>query len=251
MLTKRIIPCLDIKDGMVVKGVGFRDIAAVGNPIKMAKRYYLEGADELCLLDISASEERRKTMVELIANISKEAFIPITVGGGIESIEDISLLLKNGADKISLCTSAVNNPGLIKEAAKKFGSQCIVISLDVKRRQDYLELFIYGGKKSTGIDAFEFALECKRLGAGEILINSLDYDGTGKGYDLEMIKKIATKVNIPIIASSGAGALTDIKDAFEKGYADAVLAASIFHYNRYSIMQVKEYLRKEGIEVRP
>jgi cyclase len=250
MLTKRIIPCLDVKNGKVVKGINFKNLNIVGYPVELAIKYYNEGADELCFLDITASSEKRKTMVELVRKISKNIFIPFTVGGGIRTIEDIEALLKNGADKVTLCTEAVKKPGIIKEASQRFGSQCIVISLDVKKNNGFYEIYIYGGKKRTGLDAFAFAKKCYKLGAGELLVNSLDRDGTNGGYDLELIRTISESVKIPIIASSGAGNLNQIYDTFTKGKADAALAASIFHYDKYSIADVKKYLKKRGINIR-
>ncbi len=250
MLTKRIIPCLDVKDGKVVKGTNFKNLKIVGDPIELAIRYYNEGADELCFLDIAATIEGRKTMVELVKKIAKKIFIPFTVGGGIKTIEDIEILLKNGADKVCFCTKAVEDPNIIMEASQRFGSQAIVISIDVKKNNNYWELYIYGGKKATGINAIEFAKKCETLGAGEILLNSLDADGTNKGYDLEITKLIAESVNIPVIASSGAGSLGQIYDVFLKGKADAALAASIFHYGKYSIAEVKNYLKQKGVDVR-
>jgi cyclase len=252
MLTKRIIPCLDVKDGKVVKGINFDRLKVVGDPVELAIKYYNEGADELCFLDISATSEKRKTMLSLVKEIAINIFIPFTVGGGIRTIEDIEILLKSGADKVAICTVAVENPDFVKEAANRFGSQAIVISFDVKRNKSegYWELFTYGGKKATGIDAVEFAKKCKIFGAGEILLNSLDTDGMKTGYDIEITKLISDSVNIPVIASSGAGNLRQILEAFSIGKADAALAATIFHNNIYSIRQVKEYLKQNGADVR-
>ncbi|MBT3721267.1 imidazole glycerol phosphate synthase subunit HisF [archaeon] len=250
MLSKRIIPCLDVKNGKVVKGTNFKNLVEVGDPVELAIKYYKEGADELCFLDITASSENRKTMIEVVRNVAESIFIPFTVGGGIKTIEDINILLKNGADKVTFCTEAIKNPNIIKKASNKFGSQCIVISLDVKKNNDYWELFIYGGKQATGIDAIQFAKKCEELGAGEILLNSLDTDGTNQGYDIEITKLISEAINIPIIASSGAGNPEQILIAFREGKADAALAASIFHYEQYSISDVKNYLKSNSIEVR-
>ena len=250
MLTKRIIVCLDVKNEKVVKGTNFKNLKEIGDPVELAIKYYNQGADELCFLDISASIENRKTMAEIVKKVANNIFIPFTVGGGIKTIDDIKLLLKNGADKVTYCTEAVKNPQIIKKASNKFGSQCIVISLDVKKNKNYWELYIYGGKKATGIDALQFAKQCEKLGAGEILLNSLDTDGMKKGYDLEITKLISESVNIPVVASSGAGNLEQIKNAFTKGKADAALAASIFHYNKYSITDVKKYLNENGVDVR-
>ncbi len=250
MLTKRIIPCLDVKDGKVVKGTNFNNLRDVGDPVELAVKYYNEGADELCFLDIIASIEKRKTMVELVRRVANKLFIPFTVGGGIKTIEDIRLLLQNGADKVALCTEAVNNPNIIKEASKKFGSQCIVVSIDVKKNSDCWEVYIYGGKKPTGLDALEFAKNCEQLGAGEILLNSLDKDGTKAGYDLEITRRISESVNIPVIASSGAGSPEQIYMALTTGKADAALAASIFHYGKYTVKEVKDYLRIKGLCIR-
>lgn len=250
MLTKRIIPCLDVMNGKVVKGINFKNLKEIGDPVELAKKYYEQGADELCFLDIAASIENRKTMLNIVKKVASNIFIPFTVGGGIKTIDDITLLLKNGADKVTFCTEAIINPNIIKEASKRFGSQCIVISLDVKKNNNFWELYIYGGKKATGIDALNFAKKCDAFGAGEILLNSLDTDGTKKGYDLEITKLIAESVNIPVIASSGAGTLEQIKDAFTVGKADAALAASIFHYNEYTVNDVKNYLKNNGVEIR-
>ena len=250
MLTKRIIPCLDVKNGKVVKGTNFKNLKEVGDPVDLAIKYYNEGADELCFLDITASIENRKTMLDIVKKVANNIFIPFTVGGGIKTIEDIQLLLKNGADKVTFCTEAVKNPEIIKQAAEKFGSQCIVVSLDVKKNNEYWELYIYGGKESTGIEALAFAKQCEKLGAGEILLNSLDKDGMKRGYDLEITRLISESVNIPVIASSGAGSLEQIYQAFAKGEADAALAASIFHYDKYSIKDVKNYLKNKGVDVR-
>ena len=250
MLTKRVIPCLDVKNGQVVKGKGFVNLKYAGNPVKLARKYYEYGADELVFLDIIASYEKRKTMIDLVEKVAKQIFIPFTVGGGISTIGDIRNLLKAGADKISINTATINNPNLIKEAAEKFGSQCIVVAIDAKKIKNKWEVFVKGGRQSTGLDAIEWAKKVESFGAGEILLTSMNKDGTKEGYDLELTRKISESVNIPIIASGGAGSLESIAKVFKEGKADAALAASIFHYKKYSIKQVKRYLQKKGIEVR-
>jgi len=250
MLTKRVIPCLDVKNGQVVKGKGFVNLKYAGNPVKLARKYYEDGADELVFLDIIASYEKRKTMIDLVEKVAKQIFIPFTVGGGISTIGDIRNLLKAGADKISINTATINNPNLIKEAAEKFGSQCIVVAIDAKKIKNKWEVFVKGGRQSTGLDAIEWAKKVESFGAGEILLTSMNKDGTKEGYDLELTRKISESVNIPIIASGGAGSLESIAKVFKEGKADAALAASIFHYKKYSIKQVKRYLQKKGIEVR-
>lgn len=252
MLTKRIIPCLDVKDGRVVKGKNFINLQNAGDPVELAKRYNQEGADELVFLDITASYEGRKTFLKTVKNVAKQIFIPFTVGGGINDIEDISALLNAGADKVSLNTAAIRNPNLIKQAADKFGSQCIVIAIDAKKnnKNNNWQVFIKGGRENTKLDAIEWAKKAERLGAGEILLTSMDKDGTKNGYDIELTKTISRSVNIPIIASGGAGSLSCISEAFTKGEADAALAASIFHYEKYTINEVKKYLEKNNIKVR-
>ncbi len=250
MLSKRIIPCLDVKAGLVVKGKMFINLEYAGEPVELAKRYENEGADELVFLDIAASQENRKTMVEVVKKVAKEIFIPFTVGGGIGSIDDIRKLLNAGADKVSINTAAIENPKLISEAAAQFGSQCIVVAIDAKKTEDRWTVYSKGGKSQTGLDAVEWAETAALLGAGEILLTSIDRDGTKSGYDVELIRKISEKIRIPVIASGGAGNLADIADAFNIGKADAALAASVFHYGKYSIRDVKEYLKKSGIEVR-
>ena len=250
MLTKRVIPCLDVKNGQVVKGKGFVNLKYAGNPVKLARKYYEDGADELVFLDIIASYEKRKTMIDLVEKVAKQIFIPFTVGGGISTIGDIRNLLKAGADKISINTATINNPNLIKEAAEKFGSQCIVVAIDAKKIKNKWGVFVKGGRQSTGLDAIEWAKKVESFGAGEILLTSMNKDGTKEGYDLELTRKISESVNIPIIASGGAGSLESIAKVFKEGKADAALAASIFHYKKYSIKQVKRYLQKKGIGVR-
>lgn len=253
MLTKRIIPCLDVKDGQVVKGKNFVDLKYAGDPVELAKKYNEQGADELVFLDITASYEKRKTMVEVVRKVAKQIFIPFTVGGGIQNIEDMRNLLNAGADKVSLNTAAVKNPELITQAAEKFGSQCVVIAIDAKlseRRDGTWEVFINGGREAAGRDAVAWAKKVQELGAGEILLTSMDCDGTKKGYDIELTRAISESVTIPVIASGGAGSLKSIGDVFKEGKADAALAASIFHYGKYTINDVKEYLAKKKIQVR-
>jgi len=250
MLSKRIIPCLDIKEGRVVKGVKFLGLRDAGDPVEVAKVYDQQGADELVFLDITASFENRKTLVDLVLKIAENIFMPFTVGGGIGEIQDIRNILNAGAEKVSLNTQAVKLPQLISDAAKRFGSQCIVVAIDAKKKANSWEVFINGGRTPTGIDAVVWAEKVARLGAGEILLTSMDFDGTKNGYDLELTKAITSKVNIPLIASGGAGSLEDFYNVFSKANADAALAASLFHYQEFSVKQVKEYLNKRGISVR-
>jgi cyclase len=250
MLTKRIIPCLDVMDGKVVKGRNFENLQYAGEPAELAKKYNEEGADELVFLDITASKEKRKTIFRTVKQVSKELFIPLTVGGGISGIDDIRTLLNAGADKVSINTAAVRNPLLIKEAAGEFGSQCILVAIDAKRKGNSWEVSIKGGSEFTGINAVEWAKKAESLGAGEILLTSMDKDGTKSGYDLELTAKISESLNIPVIASGGAKDVLSIAEVFKKGKADAALAASIFHYGTYKVNDVKAYLKKAGIEVR-
>lgn len=264
MLSKRIIPCLDIKEGRVVKGVKFLGLRDAGDPVEVARVYDEQGADELVFLDITASFENRKTLVDLVEKIARNIFMPFTVGGGIGEIADIRNLLNAGAEKVSLNTQAVKFPELISTAAKRFGSQCIVVAIDAKRKQktedgirkteklavDHWEVFINGGRTPTGIDALVWAEKVARLGAGEILLTSMDCDGTRDGYDLELTRSVTQKVNIPVIASGGAGCLEDFYNVFVKANADAALAASLFHYQELSIRQVKSYLKERGVAVR-
>lgn len=250
MLAKRIIPCLDIKNGSVVKGKRFGNLRYAGNPLELAKRYYGQGADELVFLDINASYEGRKTTLGLVEEIGKNIFIPFTVGGGIQTIEDIRKILNAGADKVSINTAAIKNPRLISSVAKQFGSQCIVVAIDAKRNGKNWEVYVQGGRKGTGIDAIKWAKKAEMLGAGEILLTSMDKDGTKEGYDLELTKKVSESVNIPVIASGGANNLKSILEVFRKGKADAALAASIFHYGKFLIKDVKKYLSKNRIEIR-
>lgn len=250
MLCKRIVPCLDLKDGRVVKGVNFVNLIDAGDPVSVAKAYSDAGADEVVFLDITASSDNRATIVDVIERAASEVFIPLTVGGGIRSVEDIRTILNAGADKISINSSAVKNPDLINEGAEKFGSQCIVVAIDAKRNGDMFEVYLNGGRVPTGIDAIEWAKEAERRGAGEILLTSMDADGTKAGYDLELTRGVAEAVNIPVIASGGAGSMKDFKDVFVKAKADAALAASLFHFKEMEIIDLKHYLNDEGIAVR-
>ncbi len=252
MLAKRIIPCLDVKDGKVVKGINFINLRDAGDPTEQAKVYEEAQADELVFLDITASCEKREIIKDLVKKVASIIFIPFTVGGGLRSLEDIKEILQCGADKVSLNTSAVKNPELISKSANKFGSQCIVLAIDAKRiaSQNKWEVYINGGRTPTGIDALEWAIKGEKLGAGEILLTSMDRDGTKCGYDIELLKTISENVNIPVIASGGAGKLEHLFEAIVYGKADAVLAASIFHYGEYSIQEAKQYLRSKGICVR-
>lgn len=250
MLSKRIIPCLDIKEGRVVKGVKFLGLRDAGDPVEVARIYDVQGADELTFLDITASLEKRKILIALVEKIARNIFMPFTVGGGVGDIEDIKNILNAGAEKVSINTQAVKFPQLISSASKRFGSQCIVVAIDAKAKGDSWEVFINGGRTPTGINAVEWAQKAARLGAGEILLTSMDYDGTKDGYDLKLTKAITGKVNIPVIASGGAGKLEDFYDVFTKSGADAALAASLFHYREYSVKQVKDYLKERGVAVR-
>lgn len=249
-LAKRIIPCMDIKDGRAVKGTNFENLKDAGDPVELAKRYSDEGADELVFLDITATVEKRKTLCDLVYKVAEQINIPFTVGGGIKSIEDIKALLNSGADKVSIGSQAVRNEALVSEAAKAFGSQCIVISVDAKKAGDKWNIFIDGGRTDTKIDAIDFSKNMEKLGAGELLVNSLDRDGTNTGYDIELLKQIAKAVNIPVIASSGAGSLGDFVDVFEEANVDAVLAASVFHYGKIKIKDLKMFLQDNQITTR-
>lgn len=250
MLAKRIIPCLDIKDSRVVKGVKFLGLKDAGSPVEVARAYDQQQADELIFLDITASFEKRKTLLGLVERIAKNIFMPFTVGGGISDLGDIRNLLNAGAEKTSINTQAVRFPGLIKDASKKFGSQCIVVAIDAKREGDSWQVYINGGRTPTGLDAIRWAKEASRLGAGEILLTSMDFDGTKDGFDIALTGAVAASVNIPVIASGGAGSPEHFYEVFTKGCADAGLAASIFHYQEYSLKQVKEYLKERGVPVR-
>jgi len=250
MLTKRIIPCLDIKNGRTVKGINFVELKDAGDPAELALKYSLEGADELVFLDISATEERRKTLVQLVQKVAQTINIPFTVGGGISSVEDVELLLKNGADKISINSSAVKNPKLISEIAKKFGSQCVVVAIDAKLINEKWKVHLVGGKVAAELDLFDWAKEVEQLGAGEILFTSMNNDGTKNGFANKALAELSKTVNVPIIASGGAGKMQHFDEAFSIGNADAALAASVFHYNEISIPELKNYLKTAGIPVR-
>ena len=252
MYTKRIIPCLDVHGGRVVKGVNFVNLRDAGDPVQIAEAYDRAGADELVFLDITASSDARKTVVDMVRRVAEKVFIPFTVGGGIRTVEDFRAILREGADKISVNSAAINNPRLICDAAEKFGSQCVVVAIDAKRRNDGSGWNVYqnGGRIDTGLDVLEWAQEVWRLGAGEILLTSMDCDGTKAGYDIELTRAVSELVSIPVIASGGAGTLEHFREALTEGGADAALAASLFHYKELEIMQVKEYLRQKGVAVR-
>jgi len=254
MLTKRIIPCLDVKDGRVVKGRSFVELRDAGDPVDLASLYYREGADELVFLDITATPEGRDTVAELVERISEQVFVPLTVGGGLRNVSDMRRMLMAGADKTSINTAAVLKPTLIAEGAKKFGSQCIVVAIDAKRmeagKEPRWEVYIYSGKKATGINALDWAKRAVELGAGELLLTSMDADGHRAGYDIELTRAVSEAVTVPVIASGGAGTIEDLCQVLVRGKADAVLAASIFHYRTYSIGEIKEYLAKQGIPIR-
>jgi cyclase len=250
LLKKRIIPCLDVKDGRVVKGVHFENLRDAGDPVELASRYEEEGADELVFLDISATPEGRETMINVVRETASVLSIPLTVGGGVRTLDHFAKLLSSGADKVSVNTAAVKNPELITVASSEFGSQAVVVAIDAKRVGDKWEVYVSAGKVPTGLDAVEWAKRVEELGAGEILLTSIDYDGTQRGYDLELTRAISEAVSIPVIASGGAGSPEHIYEAFVKGKADAALAASIFHYGKHSIMEVKRYLYERGVPVR-
>ena len=259
MLAKRIIPCLDVKDGRVVKGINFLNLRDAGDPVEQAAMYSEQGADEVVFLDITASSDHRNTMLDVVRRTAEQVFIPFTVGGGIRTLKDIELILRNGADKVSLNTAAVKNPQLIKRGARKFGNQCIVVAVDAKKRLSAIshqpsaskwEVYIYGGRKAAGIDVIEWVKKVEQLGAGEILLTSMDKDGTQSGYDIELTKAVSEAVNIPVIASGGAGTLEHLYEGLSKGKADAVLAASIFHYGTFKVKQTKRYLARRGLPIR-
>ena len=252
MFTKRIIPCLDVKDGRVVKGVNFVNLRDAGDLVEVAKAYNDEGADELVFLDITASSDKRNIVTEMVKRVASCIFIPFTVGGGIRSVDDFRAILRAGADKVAVNSAAIENPTLISEAASVFGSQCVVCAIDAKRRADGQGFTVYkhGGRIDMGLDAVEWAAKAEQLGAGEILLTSMDYDGTKDGYDLELTKAITDRVNIPVIASGGAGKKEHFLDAIKKAHADAVLAASLFHYKEMKISDLKQYLRDNGVSVR-
>ena len=257
MLTKRIIPCLDVKDGRVVKGVSFVDLRDAGDPVEVAKAYDREGADELCFLDITASHERRGILLDVVTRTAEQVFMPLTVGGGIRTLDDIRALLNAGADKVSINTAAVEQPDFVKAAAGRFGAQCIVVAIDAKRRggprdpSKGWEVYTHGGRKPADQDAVQWASRMERFGAGEILLTSMDRDGTQDGYDLELTAAVSSAVSIPVIASGGAGRLEHLHEGFTLGRADAVLAASIFHYRTFSLSEAKAFLRDRGIPIRP
>ncbi len=250
MYAKRIIPCLDVKNGRVVKGVSFVNLRDAGDPVECAVQYNEVGADELVLLDITATHEGRSTMIDIVERVASSIFIPFTVGGGIRELDDFTAMLRAGADKVSVNSAAVRNPALIEQAAYKFGSQCVVCAIDAKRNGESWEVYLNGGRIPTGIDALQWAKEAENRGAGEILLTSMDCDGQKSGYDNELTKAVSERVGIPVIASGGAGALEHFYDAFTKGSADAVLAASLFHFNEISIPELKNYLSGKGVPVR-
>ncbi|MFC2164485.1 imidazole glycerol phosphate synthase subunit HisF [Acidobacteriota bacterium] len=250
MLTTRVIPCLDVEDGRVVKGKKFKQIRDAGDPVELARAYNRQAADEIIFLDIGATYRSQKTMVDVVEKVSRCVFVPLTVGGGIRSIEDMRLLLTAGADKVSVCSAALNDPTLLSRGAEIFGSQCIVLSVDAKKTGKSWNCYIKGGREDTGIDALEWAREGARLGAGEILLNSIDKDGTQSGYDLELTQNVIGRVNIPVIASGGAGNLDQIVEAVIIGKADAVLLASLLHYGTYTVSDIKQYMTTKGVLVR-
>jgi cyclase len=250
MLTVRVIPCLDVEDGRVVKGTKFKNLADAGDPLELARMYNRQSADEIIFLDIGATYRSRKIMKDVVERVSSQVFVPLTVGGGITSVQDMRDLLQAGADKVALCSAALLNPQLIRDGAEAFGSQCIVLSIDAQRTGSKWHAFIKGGREDTGEDAVQWAREGVRLGAGEILLNSIDRDGTHEGYDLDLTREVAELVSVPVIASGGAGTLDQVFEAIEVGKADAVLIASLFHYGRYTVPDIKEYLKKKGVPVR-
>ena len=250
MLKNRIIPCLDVKNGRVVKGINFVDLQDAGDPVEQAKIYSDGGADEICFLDITASTENRDTIYEVVKETSKKCFVPLTVGGGVRNVEDINKLLNCGADKVSINTAAVQDANVVVESSKKFGSQCIVVAIDAKKNGDKWDVYTHGGRNNSGLDALEFAKKMEDSGAGELLVTSMDRDGTQIGYDIELMKKISKKVNIPLIASGGVGNLDHMVEGIKAGNASAVLAASIFHYGTHSVKEAKDYLNSKGVPVR-
>jgi cyclase len=250
MLAIRVIPCLDVDEGRVVKGIKFRDLRDVGDPVELARAYNDQGADELTFLDIGASAKSRELMLDVVEKVSGKVFIPLTVGGGIRSVEDMRMALQAGADKVAICTSALLDPSLISKGAEALGSQCIVLSIDAKKYGGRWHAYTHGGRHNTGIDALEWAVRGEKLGAGEILLNSIDMDGTRKGYDLELTKRASELLHIPVIASGGAGNLEQIYEAIALGKGDAVLLASLLHYGEYTIKDIKDYLKKRGVPIR-
>lgn len=249
-LAKRIIPCLDVDNGRVVKGVNFVGIRDAGDPVEVARRYNQQGADEITFLDITATSDDRETLVHVVEQVASEVFIPLTVGGGIRTLDDIRKMLNAGADKVSINSAAVFRPEFVQEASDHFGSQCIVVAIDAKRVDDHWEIFTHGGRKATGIDVVEWAKKMQVFGAGEILLTSMDGDGTKKGYDLALTRAVSDAVSIPVIASGGVGNLQDLADGITQGGAEAVLAASIFHFGEYTVQQAKQHMQAQGIEVR-
>lgn len=250
MLAKRIIPCLDVNAGRVVKGVNFVDLRDAGDPVEIARQYDRQGADEVTFLDITASSDARDLILPMIEAVADQVFIPLTVGGGVRTVDDVRRLLNAGADKISINTAAIQNPGLVRDCSEKFGAQCIVVAIDAKRVDDHWEVFTHGGRKPAGLDAVEWATTVAALGAGEILLTSMDRDGTGQGFDLELTRAVSQAVNIPVIASGGVGTLDHLVDGVTKGAADAVLAASIFHFGQHTIGEAKRYMAEHGVCVR-
>lgn len=250
MITKRIIPCLDVRNGRVVKGINFEGIQDVADPVEMARFYNENGADELVFYDITASVEERKLFSDILTDVASQIFIPLTVGGGINTLEDFDRVLKCGADKVSVNSGAIRNPDIIEQGAKKYGDQCVVLSMDIKRVDGAFKLFSKGGRENTGIDALQWAVDGVNRGAGELVVNSIDTDGVKEGFDLEMLDAIAARVSVPIIASGGAGKMEDFSELFQHPGMDAGLAASIFHFKEINILELKEYLRKEGVEAR-
>ena len=250
MLKNRIIPCLDVKNGRVVKGINFVDLQDAGDPVEQAIIYSDGGADEICFLDITASNENRDTIYHVVKETSKKCFVPLTVGGGVRNIEDINKLLNCGADKVSINTAAVKDSNVVLESSKKFGSQCIVVAIDAKKNGDKWDVYTHGGRNNSGLDALAFAKKMEDNGAGELLVTSMDRDGTQIGYDIDLMKKISSMVNIPLIASGGVGNLDHLAEGIKEGNASAVLAASIFHYGKHSVIEAKEYLNSKGIPVR-
>ncbi len=250
MLTTRIIPCLDVDNGKVVKGVKFKNLRIAGDPVVLAQYYNEQGADELIFLDVTASVQNRKTMIKVVEAVAKKVFIPLCVGGGIKTTDDMRGLLNAGADKVAICTAAIQTPELIKQGSELFGSQCIVVSIDAKKAGDKWHAYTHGGRFDTGIDVIRWARKCERFGAGEILLNSIDQDGTQKGYDINLTRAIATRAGIPVIASGGAGNLQQIYEVIKSGCADAVLLASVLHFEQFTIKEIKEFLHKKGVGVR-
>ncbi len=250
ILTKRVIPCLDVREGRVVKGVKFVNIRDAGDPVELAERYYNEGADEITFLDITASHEKRDIMVDVVRRVAEKIFIPFTVGGGLRTVEDMRKMLLAGADKVSVNTAAVENPDLVREGSVRFGAQCIVVAVDAKREGDSWEVYTHGGRTPAGIDALEWMKRVQELGAGEIMLTSMDADGTQAGFDIELTKRTVETLTIPVIASGGAGSLDTISDVFIQADADAVIIASLFHYGTYSIEDVKKHMKEKGIATR-